>query len=115
MKIPWAVVLLAALASASWAQTPAPQDVPPTGTTPAPSQSPPENVGKPIGDPDAGFDPLDGNHDGRLSKTEAKASTELTTRFAEFDTNGDGYLSRPEYEAFGREPSRGVAVPPRQR
>lgn len=90
--------LLAAACGAAVAQEPAP-----AGPLPA---TPPEDIGKPIGSPDAGFESLDGNGDRRLSRAEVKASLELTARFAEFDADGDGYLSRDEYAAFGREPPR---------
>lgn len=100
MKTPWALGLLLA---AVWTTTGS-QEQNPGGTLPGTPATPPENVGKPIGQPDAGFEQLDGNRDRRLSRTEAKASMELTARFAEFDANGDGALSREEYATFGREP-----------
>jgi hypothetical protein len=65
--------------------------------------TPPENVGKPIGEPEAGFDQLDANHDRKISTVEAKASTELTTRFAELDGDHNGSLSLAEYRVFATE------------
>ena len=43
------------------------------------------------------FDALDKNHDGYISRDEAKNASELDTRFSELDTNNDGKLSRSEY------------------
>jgi hypothetical protein len=48
----------------------------------------------------ARFDALDRNHDGYLSRDEAKDAAELNTRFSELDTNNDGKLSREEYNAL---------------
>ena len=45
------------------------------------------------------FDALDKNHDGFISRDEAKDATELDTRFSELDVNNDGKLSRDEYNA----------------
>lgn len=111
MKTPWALGLLLA---AVWSTTGS-QERDPAGTLPGAPAIPPENVGKPIGQPDAGFEQLDGNRDRRLSRAEAKASMELTARFAEFDADGDGFLSRDEYAAFGREPSTGARPAPAPR
>lgn len=43
------------------------------------------------------FAKLDRNHDGFLSREEAKNAPELDTRFSELDVNNDGKLSRAEY------------------
>lgn len=43
------------------------------------------------------FAELDRNHDGFLSREEAKDAPELDTRFSELDVNNDGKLSRAEY------------------
>ena len=43
------------------------------------------------------FDRLDRNHDGFVSRDEAKDANELNTRFSELDRNNDGKLSREEY------------------
>ncbi len=45
------------------------------------------------------FDALDKNHDGYISRDEAKDAAELNTRFSELDKNNDGKLSRDEYSA----------------
>ncbi len=46
------------------------------------------------------FDQLDKNHDGYISRDEAKDAPELNTRFSELDKNNDGKLSREEYDAL---------------
>jgi len=45
------------------------------------------------------FEALDKNHDGYVSRDEAKDASELNTRFTELDANNDGKLSRDEYNA----------------
>jgi ribulose 1,5-bisphosphate carboxylase large subunit-like protein len=49
---------------------------------------------------DERFDRLDRNHDGYISRDEAKDASELNTRFSELDKNNDGKLSRDEYNAL---------------
>ncbi|MBV9191593.1 MAG: hypothetical protein JO292_12145 [Betaproteobacteria bacterium] len=46
------------------------------------------------------FEALDQNHDGFISRDEAKDAPELNTRFSELDANNDGKLSREEYNAM---------------
>jgi Ca2+-binding EF-hand superfamily protein len=48
-------------------------------------------------DNDPGFNKLDKDHDGYLSRTEAAGNPQLAKRFKEADKNGDGKLSRTEY------------------
>jgi len=48
---------------------------------------------------DSRFDQLDRNHDGFISRDEAKDAAELNTRFTELDKNNDNKLTREEYEA----------------
>jgi hypothetical protein len=50
---------------------------------------------KPANDP--GFNALDKNNDGYLSRTEAARNPELAKNFKKADKNGDGKLSRTEY------------------
>jgi hypothetical protein len=50
---------------------------------------------RPANDP--GFNKLDANHDGYLSRTEAAKNPELRKNFKQADKNGDGKLSRTEY------------------
>lgn len=49
-----------------------------------------------------GFDRLDKNHDGFISRDEAQDAKELNTRFSELDANNDGKISREEYNAVIR-------------
>jgi hypothetical protein len=44
------------------------------------------------------FDSLDRNADNRLSRSEASYNRLLSGIFANCDTNGDGFVSREEYE-----------------
>lgn len=46
------------------------------------------------------FDRLDVNHDGKLTREEAKDSKRITSRFDALDTNKDGFLSRDEVRAM---------------
>ena len=46
---------------------------------------------------DPGFNRLDKNNDGYLSRTEAAGNTTLGKNFKKVDKNGDGKLSRAEY------------------
>jgi len=50
-------------------------------------------------DNDPGFNKLDANNDGYLSRSEAAKNPYLAKRFKEADKNGDGKLSRTEYLA----------------
>jgi Ca2+-binding EF-hand superfamily protein len=45
----------------------------------------------------ATFDALDKNAGSQISKTEASSDSKLSDNFAALDTNGDGYLSKPEF------------------
>lgn len=56
------------------------------------------------------FEALDKNHDGYVSRDEAKDASELNTRFSELDVNNDGMLSRDEYNAMGKS-ARGATGP----
>jgi Ca2+-binding EF-hand superfamily protein len=54
-----------------------------------------DKIGRDANDP--GFNNLDKNHDGYLSRSEAAGNPELAKRFKQADRNGDGKLSRAEY------------------
>ena len=47
----------------------------------------------------SGFDRLDKNRDGFISRDEARDASELNTRFSELDRNNGGKVSREEYSA----------------
>ena len=53
------------------------------------------SAARPANDP--GFNKLDANHDGYLSRTEAAKNPDLAKNFKQADKNGDGKLSRTEY------------------
>jgi len=54
-----------------------------------------DKIGKDAQDP--GFNKLDKNNDGYLSRSEAAANPTLAKKFKEADKDGDGRLSRTEY------------------
>ncbi len=56
-----------------------------------------EHIGKDQAKHDPGFNALDKNHDGYLSRTEAAKNPQLFKKFKQADKNGDGKLSRMEY------------------
>lgn len=47
--------------------------------------------------PQPGFNNLDANHDGFLTRAEARADNRLSARFNDADTDKDGKLTRAEY------------------
>jgi hypothetical protein len=48
------------------------------------------------------FSTLDTNHDGKISRGEARADPELSADFDMLDLNHDGYLSPEEFQAWSR-------------
>lgn len=50
-----------------------------------------------VKDPEPGFNNLDKDNDGYVSRTEAAADKDLMQKFKEADGNNDGKLSRTEY------------------
>jgi len=56
-----------------------------------------EHIGKDKSKGDPGFNALDKNNDGYLSRTEAARNPSLAKKFKEVDKNGDGKISRMEY------------------
>ena len=48
-------------------------------------------------DPEPGFNNLDANNDGKLTRTEAAKDKSLVAKFKEADRDNDGTLSRAEY------------------
>src|SRR5690349_19007749 len=54
-----------------------------------------DKIGK--DDKDPGFNTLDKNNDGYISRTEAAGNPTLAKNFKKVDKNGDGKLSRAEY------------------
>lgn len=79
----------------------------------------PKKASKAPGDPHAaaggtvnltGFDRLDRNRDGYISRDEAKDAPELQTRYSELDRNNDGKLSREEYDTLKAEAAGGSSA-----
>src|SRR6267142_6993227 len=58
-----------------------------------------EHIGKDKSKGDPGFNALDKNNDGYLSRTEAAKNPMLAKNWKQADKNGDGKLSRTEYLA----------------
>jgi len=59
----------------------------------------------------SGFDRLDENRDGFISRDEARDANELNTRFTELDANNDGKLSRDEYNVVHRGSAGATSAP----
>lgn len=82
------LLLCAALPLAAIAAEPAPSPLPavsPPAADVAKEQTPPL------------FEQLDSNHDGYVSKDEAKRSAEVTARYKELDSDRDGRISAAEF------------------
>jgi hypothetical protein len=65
---------------------------------------------RPAANVEALFKALDGNRDRALSKIEAKADSSIWGAFDKADVNLDGYITKPEYQAY-LEVSRAPANP----
>ncbi|MGH8175797.1 MAG: hypothetical protein ACREV5_06005 [Steroidobacter sp.] len=57
---------------------------------------------KPAQGTQAHFESLDRNNDRELSKVEAKADPALAARFAKFDVNLNGFITKNEYDAMSQ-------------
>lgn len=90
------VALLAAMPLAATAAEPATDSKPGTGLS-TPSQTEEPSL----------FKELDRNHNGKISRGEAKKSADVKARFSELDTNNDKQISLAEWQAG--EQSRGAA------
>lgn len=53
----------------------------------------------------SGYDDLDANKDGKISRSEATADPELSSRWNELDQNGDNKLDQGEFARFETEPA----------
>jgi hypothetical protein len=94
----------------------APKPAPPKPAAPKPDASKPpkpppvevERVRVVHGSRSGGdlFSRLDRDHDGRISREEAAASSEIARYFDEIDTDGDGFISRAELTRWMRSYSR---------
>lgn len=52
-----------------------------------------------------GYQDLDANKDGKISRSEASADAELSSNWKALDTNGDNYLDEGEFARFETEPA----------
>lgn len=99
-----AAALAVALAGAGTAaaQTAPPAQPPPQ---PQPQQSMPAPSGPQATDTKPGFDTLDKNGDGRLTRSEVPEDLrDLRAHFREYDRDHDGKLSPPEYGMYASPP-----------
>ncbi|MGJ7904705.1 hypothetical protein, partial [Lysobacter sp. 1R34A] len=95
----------AATAEATQQTDPVPQPTPPPAPV-APVQpqvtitsSPPNSV---VGEYKIDFDTLDANHDGNLSRAEARSNATLTAEFRAVDVDNNGRLSKKELSGWMR-------------
>lgn len=54
------------------------------------------------------FEQLDANHDGQISRDEAKKSPEVSKKFVQADTNQDGKLDAAEFAALEAAPANAM-------
>lgn len=102
---PLAMALVAGLAAAGLA---AAQTTPPSQPPPQPQAQPQQSMPAQPAQPTAakpGFDTLDTNGDGRLTRAEVPADMhDLRTHFRDYDRDHDGKLSPPEYGMYASPP-----------
>jgi hypothetical protein len=94
------LLILGTLPMAAFAADPAQAPAGSTTTQSAPAV-PGASAGKES--PAPLFTQLDANHDGYVTKDEAKRSADVTARFAALDTNRDGKIAASEFK-MGMEP-----------
>ena len=59
----------------------------------------------------ATFESLDANGDGKISKAEAAANSDVSAQFSRYDQNGDGFIERAEVSSANQAPA---GEPPKQ-
>jgi EF hand domain-containing protein len=64
--------------------------------TPPPAQDTQQPVPEAQPQQGASFESLDTDGDGRISKTEAAANTNVSAQFSRYDQDGNGYIERAE-------------------
>jgi hypothetical protein len=74
------------------ATEPAPTPAPSQATEPAPATAQPAQ-------PTSVFDALDADHDGKVAQQEAQAHPTVAEHFAKADANGDGTLTKEEFDS----------------
>ena len=90
-----AAALALAVGSANAADTKAKSDTKASADHKASAGATSDKIGTDKNDP--GFNNLDKNHDGKLSRAEAAGNPTLAKKFKDADRNNDGSLSRSEY------------------
>lgn len=95
-------VLLVPLALQAQTTPPAPVQPPPTPTTPPPSLPMATPGAKPQRMAADKFAHLDSNHDGAITRDEAGAAPQLSSRFDEVDADRDGRLTPAELKAYAK-------------
>lgn len=85
---------LAAMLAATAAMAGSPGPAAPAMQDPAQAESPPPAAGEPV----AGFDALDIDRNGQVSRDEANADSAVAGNFDTLDVDKDGALSRSELE-----------------
>ena len=95
-----AALLSGAALSQGQEAPPPPADQPPAtepATPPAPSQA--TEPAPAATQPTSVFDALDADHDGKVAQQEAQAHPTVAEHFAKADANGDGALTKEEFDA----------------
>jgi len=59
----------------------------------------------------ATFESLDTDSDGRISKSEAAANTNVSAQFSRYDKNGNGFIEKDEVTATNTSPSENPSKP----
>ena len=72
----------------AFAQSASPPEQSTQPTQPAPSSQPAQQG--------TSFESLDTNGDGKISKSEAAANSNVSAQFDKYDQNGDGFIERSE-------------------
>ena len=78
------------------AEPTAPAAIAPAPITPGPAPAPGARYA--AADLERAFSFMDGNHDGKVSRDEASGFRGVARNFDQADTNGDGFLSREEFD-----------------
>jgi Ca2+-binding EF-hand superfamily protein len=96
--VPLGVALAQSPSTPTTPSAPPPAQPPSSSSSSTPSSMEPERAP----DAQAEFRKLDGDQDGRISKTEAAMDEELGPRFDRIDDDGDGYVDSDEYRELAR-------------
>jgi hypothetical protein len=95
------IALGAAFAAPAFAQQMQQDPQPdPAAAAPATGAQTPSSAGASNGQGQQGWDDLDTDKDGAISKAESAANPGLSQIFSQADSDGDGKLTQEEYKAF---------------